>query len=194
MTAGSIDGFTLYQRGQKIVTFPTLNLQVNDFVIVHLGTGNAACKPSGVDNETTAKDQAPKSAFSTNFDSAYDVYATSTDEIFEGTNVITLLDTTDKIVDAVLVAGTPCNPDPLSVFSTKDFAATSVWRVFNQPGPTNGVYSGLAFCNNSVVGLSSTSTSITGNSLQRNGADSDNATNWTTINASSWGAINVGQP
>lgn len=183
---GSLEGFQVTERTSTILTFPTLVVNTNDFVILHFD--NADCNPDGAADETMAADEQPVATYSTNFDTAYDLYMTDTG-MTSTDNVITLLNPSGAIVDAVLLSdnatGTAANG---SESQAAVVAAAGEWENVGGGTPPGG-YIDEAFSSNAVLDLNGPDT------IQRiDDNDTNTKDDWTATNAAAtWGMLNAGQ-
>ena len=192
-----LTGFKLFERNGVVAvnneldfTFPAFQAHKNDLIVVHTtGTGAATvCNPGGAVDEVTTPTAQAAATFTSNFDGAFDFYAT--DNGLTGTdNVITLFAANGTtIVDAVfLTSGTG---------SINTLSAAAVVGSALQWVPAATAYIAADFTAAAVPGLNmTTGPAATGISIQRvTDADDNSKDDWTTAPiAPTFGALNVGQ-
>jgi hypothetical protein len=192
---GSVQGFRIMERTTTVMNFPTMNVQKNDYIIIHVNGGNATCNPGTATSETMSKNERPQASNARNFDTAYDWYTTHSG-LVSTDNVITLLDGTGKIVDAVFLSsrtetGTESTANATTT-QANTVAAAGEWTVVSGMPPAS--FTGADFHPHAALGLASTGTAFTGTSIQRNSNnDTNTKTDWAAPAANTWGANNPGQ-
>jgi hypothetical protein len=192
-TDGSMGNFRLTERDGSAVNyvFPAaLQVHKNDFVIVHFAGTVAACNPAPAATDELAGDPAgqPAATHTKNFDTAIDLYSTNTTGLTGTTNVFTLYDATDTIVDAVFTTGTTSTAAAATLSQAAVVAAAGQWM------PAQTTYTDTTFKDAAVD--SSMQGATTATSMQRiNDMDTNAKADWSTgvSTASTWGALNVGQ-
>lgn len=163
--------------------------------MVHADGTDTACNGGGTIpvGETSSQSEFPAASISSNFDGAFDFYSTG-GGLTASTSVVTVLDPTSVIIDAVLLAN-----DGLvgTVASTQTAAALVVsdageWTTTAGTVPAGG-FVDAEFRANAVLDLDATDTTRTGESIRRtDDADTDHMGGWAQ-GASSFGALNAGQ-
>ena len=191
VSGGSMAGYKLLERDtQVLVTFPTLNVAKNDFIVVHMNN-SASCNPGTAVNETTAPNQQPTATFAANYDTAYDFYSTDTG-LTSTDNVFTLYDATNAIMDAVFLSDDPAGATAATATETQ----AALVGAANQWSPALATYLDTVFRTNAADDLNATGTTVAGTSIQRlDNTDDNDKADWTTGAgaASTWGAMNPGQ-
>lgn len=184
---GSMDGFVVKERGSTIYTFAAgFKVKINDLIVVHLDKKD--CNPDNAADETTAPNAQAAATYSTNYDTAYDVYSTDTG-LTSTNNVIAVEDSTGKIQDAMIFLSS-------ATASIANATETEAQRVgtANEWVDTAGMSVSFTKANlptHAVVGAPASSK--TGDSFQRkDDNDTNNKNDWGTV-TSTWGALNVGQ-
>jgi hypothetical protein len=197
ISGGTTAGIVVRERtgntgaGELNDTLPAITVAKNDIIVVHMNSTSATCNPGGATQETTAINQQPAVTYSGNYDTAWDVWATDAG-LNNVDNVLTVLDATGAISDAVFASDDPAG---LSTSSATESAAAAV-GLANQWSPAMATYIDTVFRVNAVDDLNATGTTATGNSIQRvDNTDDNNKADWTTGAgaAATFGAINVGQ-
>lgn len=190
-TDGSLAGFRLTDRDATTnYMFPsTLQVHKNDFVIVHFNGATAACNGGSTDELTSPIDQ-PRATHAKNFDTAYDLFTTNTSGLVDTSNVFTLYDPTNTIVDAVFAT------DLTS--TTAAATLTQAGVVFTAGQWTPAGTDDASFKTSAVNDLdqAGNSSAQTGNTLQRiNDTDTNSNADWTSGAgaAPTWGTLNAGQ-
>lgn len=194
-TAGPIGGFTLqtgWGSSGPMVTFPTMTVAKNDFIVIHTGTAANCAGGTRPANETTSVNQVPQSTQTANYDTAYDFW-TDAGGLTNTTNVVAIVDNAGGIQDAVAwwdgnassVSGTTTG---LLTFvnagSTAQWADTGGAAVTGAPVAT---YTGAA-----VTGALGTTTA--GGSAQRtSNTDTNKKADWGVVSTPTWGVLNAGQ-
>jgi hypothetical protein len=49
ISAGTVEGFKLYESVGAVITFPRIMVKKNDFFVVHFADGNATCNLRSLD-------------------------------------------------------------------------------------------------------------------------------------------------
>jgi len=199
VSTGTLGSFRLTERtggsGELDFTFPALSVAKNTLIVVHLNSGNAACNPGGATAETLSVSQQPAATFPGNYDTALDFWASDAGLVATD-NVITLYDSTGKIVDAVLIANAPTGTTAAaSETAAATVAAANQWHMVGGGVPTGGFVDD-AFRAHAVLDCDATGTTASGTSLQRlDNTDDDEKSDWSTGVGpnSTFGAANVGQ-
>lgn len=195
--AGSLENVTFSDRESIRVTFPAMDVETNDYIVVHFGNaGN--CNPNNATQETTAPDEQPADTFAGNFDSAFDFWISESG--MPGTdNVLTTAnpgvgDALGTIQDAVLVTNGDGDASGTSEGDAADVAAAGEWTTPAGDVPADG-FVDADFDANAVANYAGTDKTSTGTSLQRNdNDDNNNKDDWATAPAAqTWGADNLGQ-
>jgi hypothetical protein len=190
VSGGSMDGYELWERTGDIYVFSGLMVNTNDFIIVHLD--NADCNPDGASDETSAVDEQPQATYSTNYDTAWDLYS-SDSGLTRTDNVFTLYDNTGTIMDAVFAADDTSGTAAGGTESQAEVVANAgEWEMSGGGVPAGGFVDD-DFCAHAAQDLDGTGDSPSGESIQRNGdTDTNTVDDWTQA-ASSWGGLNTGQ-
>ncbi len=195
IAGGTIGGFKLLERtggnGELSLTFPSVTVAKNDFIVVHMNSASATCNPGAATQETTGPAQQPAATFGGNFDTAYDFWSTDTG-LTSTDNVFTLLDATPAIVDALFASDDPAGPTAAANTETQ----AALVGAANQWSPALATYLDTVFRTNAVDDLNATGTTSAGTSIQRlDDTDDNDKADWTTGAgaASTWGALNPGQ-
>ncbi len=189
---GSMEGFTLMERTGNLVVFSGLSVATNDIIVVHMNGNNATCNPASATDETVGPAENPNSSVSTNYDTAYDWYATD-NGLTDTDNVFSLWDGLGALVDAVLVAdSTSGNAAGGSEDEALLVVAEGGWTNTDGTVPAGG-YIDDDFRINAVQDLDATATTSDGTSIQRNGdVDNNHMGDW-TMAMPSWGILNASQ-
>lgn len=195
-TDGSLGNFRLTERDGSAINFvfpATFQVHKNDFVIVHFAGTSATCNPGTAVNELTDPAGQPRASFAKNFDTAFDLYSTNGAGLTGTTNVWTLYDANNTIVDAVFGA------DAASVAAAATLAQAGVVGTAVQWEPHATSYTDATFRAAAVTDISlgggNAGTQLT-NSVQRIGdLDTNAKADWTPAAgaAPTWGVLNVGQ-
>jgi len=197
ISGGTTAGIIVRERtgntgsGELNDTLPAITVAKNDIIVVHMNSGSATCNPGGATQETTSITEQPAVSFAGNYDTAWDVWAADAG-LSATDNVLTVLDATGAISDAVFASDDPAG---LSTSTPTEDAAAAVGAA-NQWSPAMATYIDTVFRVNAVDDLNATGTTATGNSIQRlDNTDDNNKADWTTGAgvASTWGLINAGQ-
>ncbi len=200
VSGGTMNGFKLQERtggsGELALTFPSVIVQTNDFVIVHLNSGSLTCNPSMATQETMSKTEQPVLTHLGNFDTAFDFWNADTG-LTATDNVFTLFDATGAIADAVFISNDPA-PNMMGVKTAAAATETAAAAVgaASQWDPVLATYIDDVFHMHAAMDLDGTGTTSLGNSIQRlDNTDDHNKADWTTGAgaASTWGALNAGQ-
>ena len=189
---GSMDGWTLMERTSTILTFTGLTVATNDYIIVHFDGGDVDCNPGPSGNEVLSPTEFPNAGFPQNYDSAYDWY--TSDSGMTGTdNVLTLLDNTGTIVDAVFVSDDPAGTAAAASESQAAVvAAAGEWTTTAGTVPAGGFVDD-DFNMHAVQDLNGTDNTPTGTSIQRSDDSDTNHLGGWGMTDNTWGANNVGQ-
>lgn len=200
-SGGAISGFRLTERiggtGELSFTFPTLILQTNDIVVVHINSASATCNPGTATQETTGPAQQPAATFGGNYDTAYDFWATDTG-LTSTDNVFTLFNGAGAIVDVVLSSDAATGTAAAASETAAAAAATAnQWQMVGGGIPAGGFVDDN-FSAHAVLDLDGTDTTSTGTSIQRlDDTDDNDKDDWnnatTTVQAQTFGLRNVGQ-
>lgn len=190
--AGLVDNWVLRSRDATIVTLSGLNLNRNDYIVVHANGTVAACNPGSAGNETSPAGY-PASGFAANFDSAFDWYGGAGGIVATNT-VLSLLDPQGNIADAVLLSA---DATGMTAAASEDaaagVAAVGEWSTPSGTVPPGGFVDD-SFCAYAVPGLGRTGVDRLGNTIQRtNNADTNNQSGWAESLLPTWGANNAGQ-
>lgn len=195
VAGGSMGGFVLRERTGALFAFPDdFSVATNDIVVVHTDRADMVCT-GGVAapaDETTMPNAVPAATVSTNFDTAFDFYATD-DGITDTDNVLWIVDTTSTILDAVLVSD---DATGTAAGGSEDAAATVAaageWTTTSGTVPTGGFVDD-AFSAAAVLDLGATGTSAAGESIRRtDDSDTNHMGGWAQ-GASTFGVRNAGQ-
>ena len=186
---GNLGGLQVKEKTTVLYTFPaTFAAKAGDIIVVHVDSADTThCNASGATDETTSITEKPASTYSQNFDTAYDVYSPDKG-LTATTNVLTLVNVTGKIVDAVLLHdGTTGSVAGTTLTAASIVGTANQWS----PVPTGG-FTAANYRTEAVTGLKASS-SVTGNTIQRaNATDTNAKTDW-HVAAGTFGAKNVGQ-
>jgi hypothetical protein len=200
VSGGTLNGIKIQERnggtGELAFTFPSVIVQTNDFVVIHLNASNATCNPSGATQETASPTEQPVATHPRNFDTAYDFWNADTG-LTNTDNVFTLFDAAGAISDAVFISNDPA-PNMMGVKTAAAATETAAAAVgaAGQWDPALATYIDDVFHMHAVLDLDGTGTTVGGNSIQRlDDTDDNNQADWTTGAgaASTWGALNPGQ-
>jgi hypothetical protein len=197
-TDGSLGNFRLTERDglgtSNNYIFPaSFQVHKNDFVIVHFAGTAAACNPGTAVNELTDPAGQPRATFAKNFDTAFDLYSTNATGLVATTNVWTLYDPADTIVDAVFGADGTTTASAAATLAQAGVVGTAVQWEPHATSYTDATFRAAAVTDISMGGNASAQT---GNSFQRlTDVDTNSSADWTTGAgaAPTWGALNVGQ-
>jgi hypothetical protein len=196
ISGGSLAGFQVRQHDGAIVTFPAgFMVATNDLIVVHATGMSATCNGGGTTvpaDETSAPNAVPASSVSSNFDGAFDFYSAD-GGITASTNVITVVDPTSVIIDAVLLADAATGTAAVSQeAAAATVAAAGEWTTPAGTVPAGGFVDD-DFRANAVLDLNGTGTAAAGESIRRtDNLDTDHTGGWAQ-GASTFGAINAGQ-
>ena len=195
-TDGSLGNFRLTERDGSAVNyvFPAaFQVHKNDFVIVHFAGTVAACNAGAVDELTDPAGQT-HALHAKNFDTAFDLYSTTGTGLIATTNVWTLYDPTDTIVDAVFGADASATQAAAATLAQAAIVGTAVQWEPHATSYTDATFRAAAITDISMGGNAAAQT---GNSFQRiNDLDTNASADWTTGGAGAaptWGALNAGQ-
>ncbi len=198
ISGGSMNGLRLQQRDtETLVTFGSINVAKNDFIVVHINGNNATCNPGASPSETTSISQHAQSTYARNYDTAWDVFSTSTG-LTATDNVFTVYDPANTIVDAVLVAdaatGTAASGSEAQAAAV---ATANQWQMVGGGVPAGGFIDN-DFRAHAALDLNATGTSATGTTIQRlDDTDDNDKADWNSatilVQAQTWGALNPGQ-
>jgi hypothetical protein len=202
VSGGTLNGIKIQERNgtasanELSFTFPSVIVQTNDFIVVHLNSGSATCNPSGATQETTSPTEQPVATHPRNFDTAYDFW--NADAGLVATDIVlTLFDAAGAISDAVFISNDPA-PNTMGVRTAAAATETAAAAVgaANQWEPALATYIDDVFHMHAVMDLDATGTTVAGNSIQRiDNTDDNDKADWTTGAGapSTWGALNPGQ-
>ena len=191
--AGSLGGIVLKERTSTVLTFAAVDVDVDDIIVVHFDATDATCNPTGVDAETTSKDQLDAATHQVTYDSAWDFFDDD-DGLTATDNVLTIYGPGGDIQDAVFFTDADDQGTAAAATETQaaNVAAAGEWTDPDGSVPEGG-YIDAAFTDSAVVGLKDTGTSATGETLQRfDDWDTDTSEDW-TLWIHSWGFLNDGQ-
>jgi hypothetical protein len=199
-SGGSMAGFRLLERTTVLMEeelnggFGSLEVDTNDILVIHLDA--ASCNDNNAPNEFGSPNEQPTVAHPRNYDTAYDFWINDSG-LTNTTNVLTLYDALDNIVDGVLLTNSNTANDPAGASETQAelLVAQDQWTETDGSVPAGG-FKNMLFHDHAVPGLGATGGSRLGDSIQRTGNDDNNHKgDWTTAPAAqTWGAANVGQP
>jgi len=190
---GSMGNFRLTERDGSAINyvFPAaLQVHKNDIVIVHFAGTSTTCNPAPAATDELAGDPAgqPAATHTKNYDTAIDLYSTNGTGLTGTTNVFTLYDATDTIVDAVFTTGTTSTAAAATLSQAAIVAAAGQWM------PAQTTYTDATFKDAAVDSTMQGATTAT--SMSRvNDADTNAKADWSTgvSTASTWGVLNAGQ-
>ncbi len=195
ISGGSMAGYKIQERGgaagELAFTFPTFNVQTNDFIVIHENSGSTTCNPNTATSETMTITDQPAAMFAGNYDTAYDFWNTDTG-LTATDNVFTLYDAAGNIMDALFASN---DPTATATASATENQAALVGAA-NQWSPAMATYIDAVFRMNAVADLDATATTAAGTSIQRiDDNDTNSVADWTTGAgvASTFGALNPGQ-
>ncbi len=197
IAGGDLTGLRLVERKDIVYTFPAMTVAPDALIVVHFGAAaNGPCSTGVSGDETTSATEHPHATFAINYDGAYDLF--STDAGLAATdNVISVMRTT-TVIDAVLLSDAATG---IAAGDSEDqaaiVAAQGQWVMVGGGIPAGGFVDDN-FSAHAALDLSAGGTTPAGVSIQRldNTDDNDKAdwnTGTTTVQASTWGALNVGQ-
>jgi hypothetical protein len=196
-TDGSLGNFRLTERDGSGVNFvfpASFQVHKNDFVIVHFAGTLPACNSGTAVNELTDPAGQPHATFAKNFDTAFDLYSTNGTGLTATTNVWTLYDANDTIVDAVFGADATTTTTATVTLTQAAVVGTAVQWEPHATSYTDATFRAAAVTDISLGGNTGTQTT---NSIQRIvDADTNSSADWTNAvggAAPTWGALNVGQ-
>lgn len=196
---GNLLGYDLRFNSSIARTFGSLEVRRDDLVVVHFGGTSGICRRSGSGDETLAPDELPRSMYASNFDGAFDWYASRVGTIEP--SVLYIRDDQDRILDAVMLTdGVSQTTEAPLVNAAALVAQANQW--FDESGslPTDGFVDGV-FHLNAVSGIDVDGVSVIlgfeeldgKRSIQRTGNDdNDHKGDWGTA-VHSFGALNPGQ-
>jgi hypothetical protein len=194
-TDGSLGNFRLTERDGATINyvFPaSFQVHKNDFVIVHFGGTSTTCNPApAATDELTDPAGQTKALHAKNFDTAFDLYSTSLAGLTNTTNVYTLYDPTDAIVDAVFGSDATTS---MVAGATLGQAAVVGTAVQWEPHATS--YDDVSFRAAAIQDITQSGNSQILFSIQRlNDTDTNAKADWSTGAglAPTWGALNAGQ-
>ena len=217
VSGGSMTGYKIQERtgsaasSELQFTFPAFNVATNAIIVIHENSASATCNPGGATSETGSDPAAqPASSFAKNYDTAFDFYVTDTG-LTSTDNVITLYDSANAIVDAVLidddmVSTCPPGSNVASASETQAaaVAAANQWQMIGGGIPVAGTggcpAAGFVDENfrlwavvNSASSSSVNASGANSESLHRiDNTDDNDKADWAQ-GANSWGLINPGQ-
>ncbi|MFH1811085.1 MAG: hypothetical protein ABIJ09_20260, partial [Pseudomonadota bacterium] len=195
--AGSMTGFTVYERNTAVLTFASMAVAKNDYIVLHFNADNTTtCNPTSAWSEYASKTGQPAATHTQNFDSAFDMQLAG-DGITGTSSVITVYDSIGTIVDAVLLTDGTSNASNPAEAQAETLRLADEWRKSDGTAAAADFFVDADFIAHAVPDLNAEGTQdvITGHSIQRlDNADTDKMGDWTSTNASpTWGHNNVGQ-
>ncbi len=197
IAGGDLTGLRLVERKDIVFTFPAMTVPPGALIVVHFGAAaNGPCTNGISPNETESPTQYPNAQFPVNYDGAYDLYTTDAG-LTATNNVISVMKTT-TVIDAVMLASAPTGT---AAGDSEDqaaiLAAQNQWQMVGGGVPVGGFVDDN-FSAHAALDLDAGGATPAGVSIQRlddtddnDKADWNNAT--TTVQPSTWGALNVGQ-
>ncbi|MDX1408599.1 MAG: hypothetical protein R3330_10715, partial [Saprospiraceae bacterium] len=189
ITGGAMGGISLRERSATLVTFSHFSLAAGDIIVVHLDTADSRCNSAGSSDETVTASEQPNATYPENYDSAFDWYS-DVSGISATTQVLTLYDPVQNIMDAVLLTSDALSPVHGDAEArAAEAAAVGEWQMVGGGVPKGG-FVGNNFNAHAVLDLDATTDT---DSIQRDDdADNNDLSDWTT-DLDSWGVINAGQ-
>ncbi|MFH1530300.1 MAG: hypothetical protein ABIK09_06130 [Pseudomonadota bacterium] len=190
---GSLGGIVLKERNSTVATFGPVAVSIDDVIVVHFDSADAACNPLGAASESASKSELDALTYTVTYDAAWDVFV-SDDGLTATDNVLTLYGPGGDIQDAVFLTDANDQGDAAAGTEAQAaiVAAAGEWTDPDGTVPVGGYVDG-AFNASAVVGLKGTGTTSTGETLQRfDDWDTDTNEDW-TLWIHSWGFLNDGQ-
>ena len=195
MTDGSMGNFKITERlgntasHEMNFTFPAgFTVTKNSIIMVHTNSSTpATCNPNGATQELNSPTDQPAATYVGNYDTAYDFWVDD-DGLTATDNVITLYDGTGDIIDAVFLTTTNSG-------AADTLAQAGIVGAAAQWIPTASSYTVATYVAAAVLGLGSTSKTVTAGStsIQRNtDTDTNMAADWVT-GSESFGTLNADQ-
>jgi len=193
VNGGDLTGYRLRNRGLSIIDLTGLTVLTNDYIVVHLSVSSPICNPNQAGNETISKIQNSRAFHANNFDNAYDWYSSSFG-LARTDATLVLYDQNGLVMDAVLLSDdTSGTAATSSEGAAETVANVGEWTDHNGNIPQDGYYDDT-FNTNAVQDLDGTSSSATGNSIQRrNDNDTDESSAWVYQQTATWGSNNLNQ-
>ncbi|TNE49062.1 MAG: hypothetical protein EP343_14440 [Deltaproteobacteria bacterium] len=191
---GSMDGFELYDRTSKALTFKGLLVKKNDYILVHFDAGDTKCYPTQPKDETTGPKEVAYDAtnFPTNVDTAYDWYTTS-GGLSGSTTVLILRDNKGNIMDGVALSDLSATASSTSLSAINQLLSSKEWGPVTGSAPAS--YDAASYKTDAVTDVDTSSNDRTkGKTIQRkNNSDTNNKSDWTDAEEQTWGKNNKGQ-
>lgn len=194
---GDLTGLRLVERKDIVFTFPAMTVPPDALIVVHFGAAVGGPCSTGISaNETTSPTQFPRAMFPGNYDGAYDLFATDAG-LTATNNVISAMRTT-TVIDAVLLASGPTGTTATdSEEQAAIVAAQNQWQIVGGGVPAGGFVDD-DFSAHAALDLDAGGATPAGVSIQRlDNTDDNDKADWnagaTTVQPSTWGALNVGQ-
>ena len=194
---GSLDGFTIEERGSAIYTFGALNVVKNDYIIVHFDKDDADCNGTSPVDELNAKNEMTQDMNLNILDIAFDVFTTDTG--ITGTNNVLSVRTPSGVLEDTMIFGTVATA--MTFASATETAADEVlqeggWGPVNGAPPAN--YADPIIGQDAVVNSQTGSGQPSSNNdvMRRlNDADNNNKADWTATPdaTNTFGVNNPGQ-
>ncbi|MFT7623669.1 MAG: hypothetical protein ACI9WU_002852, partial [Myxococcota bacterium] len=180
LAGGGMAGTVLKERVSAVFLFPDVEVSTGDIITVRFDSQDLNCNPGGATSEA-----APSNGLWTVWSTDSGITATD--------NVLRIIDPLGDTQDAVFVTD---GPSGTAASETESAAAQAVAAgAWTQPGGTvpPGGFVDNTFNAAAVPGLSDTSTTLPGTSIQRSSdSDTNTMTDWVT-GTSSFGSLNSGQ-
>ncbi len=190
--AGSLGGIVLKERTSTILIFDSVDVAIDDIIVVHFDAGDANCNPADAGAETSSKSELSAATYTVTYDTAWDLFIsdkglTATD------NVFTIYGPGGDIQDAVFLTDSDIGTAAIGTEEQAAIvAAAGEWTDLDGTVPVGGYIDG-AFNASAFVGLKDTGTDTEGDTIQRfDNWDTDTADDW-DIWTPSWGLLNEGQ-
>jgi hypothetical protein len=191
---GRMGNMTLRRNTNIFHRFSAFNVAKNDIIVVHLNPAN--CNATGAGNEASGTAQFRLAQHPSNYDTAFDWWASvTTNGLSETDVVLTLSGRTGNIIDAVAL--TDNTTTALQTATQAQIGLVSGLGTWQQVGggiPPGG-FVGQTYVDHAVADLNATGTVASGLSIQRiNNGDTNTKADWTAAPAaSSFGVLNAGQ-
>ena len=197
IAGGDLTGLRLLERKTLVFTFPAMTVAPDDLIVIHFGAGpNGPCSAGISANETVSPTEHLQADFPGNYDGAYDLFSTDAGLVATD-NVISLMRTT-TVLDAVLLSDNATGAAAsASEAQAAIVAAQGEWVMVGGGVPAGGFVDDT-FSANAALDLDLGGTTAAGASIQRlDNTDDNDKADWntptTTVQPSTWGALNVGQ-
>ncbi len=194
---GDLTGLRLVERKDIVFTFPAMTVPADSIIVVHFGAAVGGPCSSGISaNETTSPTEFPRATFPGNYDGAYDLF--SVDAGLTATNNVISVMRTTTVIDAVLLAS---GPTGITATDSEEqaaiVAAQNQWQMVGGGIPAGGFVDDN-FSAHAALDLDAGGATPAGSSIQRlDNTDDNDKADWnagaTTVQPSTWGALNVGQ-